>query len=69
MWYCSTIIVQAVGDPMQETRTSTPVESAKRIAVRRRAKRGLVAGYIHEISQRHTPVPQKQPKTETARAA
>jgi hypothetical protein len=54
---------------MQETRTSTPVESAKRIAVRRRAKRGLVAGYIHEISQRHTPVPQKQPKTEAARAA
>jgi hypothetical protein len=54
---------------MQETRTSTPVESAKRIAVRRRAKRGLVAGYIHEISQRHTPVPPKQPKAEPARAA
>ena len=38
---------------MQDTRTSAPVESAKRIAVRRRAKRGLVAGYIHEISARH----------------
>jgi hypothetical protein len=54
---------------MQDTRTSAPVESAKRIAVRRRAKRGLVAGYIHEISQRHTPVPEKQPKGEAARAA
>ena len=39
---------------MQENRIPaiTP-ESDKRIAVRRRAKRGLVAGYIHEISARH----------------
>jgi hypothetical protein len=45
---------------MQDTRPSAPVESAKRIAVRRRAKRGLFAGYIHELSQRHTPVSQQQ---------
>jgi len=38
---------------MQDTRTTTPVESAKRIAVRRRAKRGLFASYIHELSARH----------------
>ena len=38
---------------MQDTRTTTPEESAKRIAVRRRAKRGLLAGYIHELSVRH----------------
>ena len=39
---------------MQENRIrATADESAKRIAVRRRAKRGLVAGYIHEISARH----------------
>jgi hypothetical protein len=39
---------------MKETRiTAAAVESAKRRAVRRRAKRGLVAGYIHEISARH----------------
>jgi hypothetical protein len=38
---------------MQDIRTTKSVESAKRIAVRRRAKRGLVAGYIHELSARH----------------
>jgi hypothetical protein len=39
---------------MQENRIpAAAVESAKRKAVRRRAKRGLVAGYIHEISGRH----------------
>jgi hypothetical protein len=39
---------------MQENRIPvTVVESARRKAVRRRAKRGLVAGYIHEISGRH----------------
>jgi hypothetical protein len=28
-------------------------EAARHLAVRRRAKRGLVAGYIHELSARH----------------
>jgi hypothetical protein len=52
--YGSIIIVQRAGDPMQDTRTTTAVESARRIAAaRRRAKRGLVAGYIHELSSRH----------------
>jgi hypothetical protein len=46
---------------MQDTRTAAPVESAKRIAVRRRAKRGLVAGYIHEISGRHGSAPAPKP--------
>jgi hypothetical protein len=48
---------------MQENRISVAaVESAKRTAVRRRAKRGLVAGYIHEISARHAaPVRRQQP--------
>jgi hypothetical protein len=35
---------------MQKPRTAEP---DRRIATRRRAKRGLVAGYIHEISARH----------------
>jgi hypothetical protein len=56
---------------MQDTRTSAPVESAKRIAVRRRAKRGLVAGYIHELSARHgsavKPQPQREPAPQPAR--
>ena len=39
---------------MQDTPTATPSsESARRTAVRRRAKRGLLAGYIHELSGRH----------------
>ena len=58
---------------MQDTRTSAPVESAKRLAVRRRAKRGLVAGYIHEISGRHAaavrPQPAPQPVSQPARSA
>jgi hypothetical protein len=28
-------------------------DAARRLAAKRRAKRGLVAGYIHEISARH----------------
>ena len=39
---------------MQDTRTTPPAESARRTAVRRRAKRGLLAGYIHELSVRHS---------------
>ena len=38
---------------MQDTPTTASVESARRKAVRRRAKRGLLAGYIHELSVRH----------------
>jgi hypothetical protein len=41
---------------MQENRipaTASARETDNRLAVRRRAKRGLIAGYIHEISGRH----------------
>jgi hypothetical protein len=71
--YCTTPIVLAAGEPMQENRiTAAAVEAAKRKAVRRRAKRGLVAGYIHEISGRHAaaavrPQPPAQPAAEPAR--
>jgi hypothetical protein len=52
---------------MQENRIpATKDESAKRIAVRRRAKRGLVAGYIHEISGRHASAASARPKPEPA---
>jgi hypothetical protein len=60
---------------MQETRIPAAPESAKRIAVRRRAKRGLVAGYIHEISGRHAaavrpqPAASRVPAPEPARSA
>ena len=39
---------------MQDTRPTPPAESARRTAVRRRAMRGLLAGYIHELSVRHS---------------
>ena len=46
---------------MQDTRTTPPAESARRTAVRRRAKRGLLAGYIHELSVRHSTAPAARP--------
>jgi hypothetical protein len=33
--------------------TAEPVAAARRRQLRRRAKRGVVAGYIHELSVRH----------------
>ena len=38
---------------MQNTTTTEARAAARHHAVRRRAKRGLVAGYIHELSARH----------------
>ncbi len=51
---------------MNENRIPAMAESEKRTAVRRRAKRGLVAGYIHEISGRHATPATPQPKAEPA---
>jgi hypothetical protein len=38
---------------MQNPSTTQAREAAQRLATRRRARRGLVAGYIHELSARH----------------
>jgi hypothetical protein len=38
---------------MNQPRTSKDRTTARRLQVRRRAKRGLIASYIHEISGRH----------------
>lgn len=38
---------------MTEPRTATEIESRQRLQLNRRARRGLVAGYIHELSERH----------------
>jgi hypothetical protein len=46
---------------MQDTRTTASVESIRRIAVRRRAKRGLVAGYIHELARHGSPAAPRKP--------
>jgi hypothetical protein len=56
---------------MKDTETRALVETAKRTAVRRRAKRGLVAGYIHEISARHSAAerPQAERVPQPARSA
>jgi hypothetical protein len=40
---------------MKEPRTPATADSVKRVQRRRRVKRGLVASYIHEISERHNP--------------
>ena len=37
-------------------------EADERLAVRRRAKRGLIAGYIHEISGRHAASSVRSPR-------
>jgi hypothetical protein len=38
---------------MQNPSQSEVRAAARRLATKRRAKRGLVAGYIHELSARH----------------
>ena len=38
---------------MQNPNRAEVREAAQRLASRRRARRGLVAGYIHELSARH----------------
>jgi hypothetical protein len=38
---------------MQNPTPTEVRETAQRLASRRRARRGLVAGYIHELSARH----------------
>jgi len=48
------VIVQ--GDRMIDERTVQAEMSASRqVELRRRVKRGIVAGYIHELSARHRP--------------
>ena len=38
---------------MNEPRTPTDSAPTRPLALRRRVKRGIVASYIHEISERH----------------
>jgi hypothetical protein len=38
---------------MQNPSTTEVREAAQHLATRRRARRGLVAGYIHQLSARH----------------
>jgi hypothetical protein len=38
---------------MDERRVQAATDEERRRRVKRRAKRGLVAGYIHELSGRH----------------
>jgi hypothetical protein len=38
---------------MPEPRTSHDTESARHLELRRRARRGIVASYIHQVSARH----------------
>jgi hypothetical protein len=48
-------MITAEGTTLTETTTRAVQEAtrARRIQLKRRAKRGIVASYIHEISARH----------------
>jgi hypothetical protein len=39
---------------MNEPRTPVDVDTARPLQLRRRVKRGIVASYIHDLSERHT---------------
>ena len=61
---------------MHDARTSQAREAAARGATNRRARRGLVAGYLHELSARHGTADERraastaaQPVTRPARPA
>lgn len=47
---------------MTDHRTVQRPDQAARLQRRRRAKRGVVAGYVHELSQRHRHTDQLQPQ-------
>jgi hypothetical protein len=58
----------------QTISTARAREAATRLATHRRARRGLVAAYIHELSARHAERPQRpatpplaEPRPEPAR--
>jgi hypothetical protein len=38
---------------MNEPRTPVDVDAVRPLQLRRRVKRGIVASYIHELSERH----------------
>lgn len=38
---------------MDDSRHAADLEARKRLQIQRRAKRGLIAGYIHSLSVRH----------------
>lgn len=48
---------------MQDSKITAVRSANDRLATRRRAKRGLVAGYIHEISARHAAAPVTAPRS------
>jgi hypothetical protein len=39
---------------MTAPRTPTDTDHTRRLGLRRRVKRGIVASYIHDISERHS---------------
>jgi hypothetical protein len=38
---------------MTDTRTPNEATTARRLQLKRRVKRGIVASYIHQLSERH----------------
>jgi hypothetical protein len=46
---------------MQEPRTAVQIDEARRRRAARHARRGVVAGYLHSLSDRHATVRREQP--------
>jgi hypothetical protein len=54
---------------MENRRVQAAADEERRRRVKRRAKRGLVAGYIHELSARHaTASREAEPRAVTVRS-
>ena len=49
---------------MIDQRVPTEADQTRRIQQKRRVKRGIVAGYIHELSERHSHSREETPAEE-----
>jgi hypothetical protein len=55
-----------VRDTMTDHRITTDADPTRRLQQKRRVKRGIVAGYIHELSERHNDSREEAPVEELA---
>ena len=53
---------------MPESKTPAQDAKARRRSQHRRVKRGIVASYIHELSERHVATDAEKPRTVIVRA-
>jgi hypothetical protein len=53
----------------EQPRREAQIDAVKRLQAQRRARRGFVAGYIHELSARHPRLPAAVAEPVPAKAA